>query len=80
MVADDHLRAARWYGSVTGLGKNKDEPERKRVAHVWVPVHGHNYLVVNDHSTVLVLSLYLDVFVSPVVLLALGPESQVGRV
>jgi len=49
VVADDLLRAARSYGSVTRLRKDKDEPERKRAAHEWVPIHGHNYLVVDGH-------------------------------
>lgn len=44
-VADNLLFAASSHGSVAVLGKNTDEPEKKRAAHIRVPVHSNGGLV-----------------------------------
>jgi len=46
VVADDLLLAASSHESVAGLGKNTDEPEKKGDAHIWVPVHNNDSLVI----------------------------------
>jgi hypothetical protein len=47
VVADDLLLAASSHRSVAGLGKYTDEPEKKEAAHIWVPVHSNDSLVVD---------------------------------
>jgi hypothetical protein len=46
-IADDLLLAASSHGSAAGLGKNTDEPEKKGAAHIWVPVHSNDGLVID---------------------------------
>ena len=44
VVADNLLLAASSHGSVAGIGKNTDEPEKKGTAHIWVPVNSNGGL------------------------------------
>lgn len=47
VVVDDLLLAASSHGSVVGLVKNTDEPEKKGAAHIWVPVHSNDGLAID---------------------------------
>jgi len=48
VVAEDLLLAASSHGSVAGLEKNTDKPENIAAAHIWVPVHINDSLVIDS--------------------------------
>jgi hypothetical protein len=47
VVGDDLLPAASSHVSAVRLGKNTHEPEKKGDAHIWVPVHSNDGLVID---------------------------------